>query len=230
MLHLLLAFATIAFALNSLEVQNEQLKKTNEALRNALRAMKTNKEATVVAEVMVGAGYCPSGWELTFPGHPDGECQQEPINDGETRVYDAQTVDACKEACASDSSCVAFDFLPERKYCFKNTRCDKQDQGDGYLSCKRVQTGEEESNQCYSYNDPENATFENCAEGKVCVNYNRSWWNSGKLLFRELYGGCKEADFCPGFRYMADLYGSTTGESVKYCTECSSDKCNTPRN
>lgn len=55
MFRLLLAFATIAFALNSLEVQNEQLKKTNKALRNALQAMKTNKEATVVAEVMVGA-------------------------------------------------------------------------------------------------------------------------------------------------------------------------------
>jgi len=224
MLHLLLAFATIAFALNSLEVQNEQLKKTNEALRNALRAMKTNKEATVVAEVMVGAATCTM----------EEICEGCDLHGSEQYIGD-MTFEECEAKCIANEGgeCFGIDYGKggRTSQCYLNYE-DKdtwEDHGS-FDAWKKVCVFKEESNQCYSYNDPENATFENCAEGKVCVNYNRSWWNSGKLLFRELYGGCKEANFCPGFRYMADLYGSTTGESVKYCTECSSDKCNTPRN
>jgi len=77
---------------------------------------------------------CPSGFESTF-GKADGECQQ--WTSSETRVTSAKTIKACANACSRDGSCVAFDFN-ENKKCYLNKRCDKQDEGDGYRSCKKV--------------------------------------------------------------------------------------------
>merc|ERR1719219_1921588 len=48
------------------------------------------------------------------------------------------TIEQCAEACSGDYSCVAFDF--DNGACYLNTQCDKQDEGDGYISCKKTGT------------------------------------------------------------------------------------------
>jgi len=237
--YLLLAFATIAFALNPLQSENEQLKKTNEALRSALKAMNTNNE------VMVGAG---DFFEVSGKGcDVASNCVSSKNYPSQHGNHEECTVTIKKDAKLTVSD--PFDI--ERNYDFLRVKnvakwaaselpsilmsgdtitwtTDYSVSKSGWKICFTSPL----ENQCYSYRDPASTTFESCAEGNVCVNYKREWWNvrEGGLVGREFYGGCKRANFCPSFRLMADLYGSTTGESVPYCTECNTDKCNTPRN
>eukprot|EP00493_Phyllostaurus_siculus_P026678 UN27023 len=241
-LPVLLAFATITFALNPLQNENEQLKKTNEALRNALKAMNAN------SEVMVGAGdfftvdgngcdvssNCVSSKNYPSKHGNHEECTVKIVKDAKLTVsdpfdiernYDFLHVKNQAKWTASEfpSILISGDTI--------TWKTDYSVSKSGWEICFSSPL-EEESNQCYSYTDPASTTFESCAEGNVCVNYKREWWNlrEGGIASTNLYGGCKQADFCRSFRLMADLYGSTTGESVPYCTECSTDKCNTPRN
>jgi len=77
---------------------------------------------------------CPSGYELTFPGSPDGECDQD-SGSGETSVG-TKTYQECADACSAESTCVAFDWRDDS--CWLNTHCDSQDTDDGCLSCKKI--------------------------------------------------------------------------------------------
>jgi len=83
---------------------------------------------------------CPAGFELTFPGKPNGECQQKPKNSGEFGTTYGSTLDECADRCLEAYNCVAFDWKSDVG-CALNTRCDFQDEGDGYLSCRKSQPG-----------------------------------------------------------------------------------------
>merc|ERR1719354_1346477 len=78
---------------------------------------------------------CPEGFETTFPRY-NGECQQYPTeNEGEYGGETGLIIGQCGQKCYQDADCVAFDFKDGS--CYLNTRCDYQDEGDGYLSCKK---------------------------------------------------------------------------------------------
>jgi len=81
---------------------------------------------------------CPEGFELTFTGKPDGECQQSTENEGEYGKQTGQTMKQCGQRCYQDAECFAFDFKDGS--CYLNKRCDSQDEGDGYTSCKKQGT------------------------------------------------------------------------------------------
>ena len=82
---------------------------------------------------------CPEGYELVWGvDHADGECQQEPLNDGEHRMGRVQrvTIGDCASMCtASGPACAAFDW--QNGNCYRNKRCDSQEVGDGNSACKR---------------------------------------------------------------------------------------------
>jgi len=50
-----------------------------------------------------------------------------------------QTIKQCAQRCFQDAECFAFDFKDGK--CYLNTRCDTQDEGDGYISCKSLREG-----------------------------------------------------------------------------------------
>jgi len=230
MLHLLLAFATIAFALNSLEVQNEQLKKTNEALRNALRAMKTNKEATVVAEVMVGA-------EFTLLRY-DTECTDQ---SKEKYLGKMTSVEDCASACMQKTGCKTFIYGKEGKagQCYdeglsSEGACSawEKDQYDFYQL--------NEALSCYSWNGSVNQAGDlsvtpsvmSCESGQICMTatYDVESWSMGmdQPSFkggRSTKGFCVEAGYCQSFR--ASAFWPMTNIS---CEECSRNGCNNPNN
>jgi len=77
---------------------------------------------------------CPIGYTLQWPGYPQGECQQNDRNDGETYAG-KMTLFECATECDADSKCVTFDYLNER--CYLNEYCDKRD-NDNYLACRKI--------------------------------------------------------------------------------------------
>lgn len=81
---------------------------------------------------------CPDGFELTFTGKPNGECQQSTENEGEYGEKTGQTMKQCAQHCFEDAGCFAFDF--KEGYCYLNSRCDFQEEGDNYTSCKKEGT------------------------------------------------------------------------------------------
>lgn len=87
---------------------------------------------------------CPAGFELTFTGSQDGECQQHSENDGESSDHTngGASAEACAAVCntAGEATCFAFDW--KTGSCYLNQCCEKQD-NDGYLACKRESRGSE---------------------------------------------------------------------------------------
>jgi len=78
---------------------------------------------------------CPTGFELTYPGIPNGECQQFTRNSAEYADLEDKTLTGCAAECEVDPKCYAFDF--QDGDCHFNSKCDYQEKDDGYISCKK---------------------------------------------------------------------------------------------
>merc|ERR1719510_1256145 len=51
-------------------------------------------------------------------------------------ISGSQTALTCAEACMNEPTCYAFDHMNGK--CYIQERCDLQDAGDGFLSCKKI--------------------------------------------------------------------------------------------
>jgi len=86
---------------------------------------------------------CPTGFQLTYPGVPNGECQQFTENSGEYASSSDKSFTECATNCEVDPKCYAFDFKDGG--CYFNSKCDYQQKDDGYVSCKKIGTTQSES-------------------------------------------------------------------------------------